>query len=301
MGEIAALVTAFCWTLSSIFFSKAGQSIGAINTNRLRLVFAAIFLLLTHQLMQGSLLPLNAGSERWLWLGISGIVGLVLGDAFLFQAYIYIGARISTLIMAVVPVISAFLAWIFLGESLTPIEIGGIVLAVAGVIMVVLERSNGNEAHIDRRRYVIGLLCAFGGALGQAGGLILAKKGLAGDFPSISAVVIRMTVAVVVLWLITLFTGQARSTLTTTISQPRTLQVVVYGSIVGPFIGVWLSQVAIQKTAIGLASTLMALTPIMLLPFVKWVFKEEVSFRAVAGTCLAIAGVAVIFLAPVTG
>ncbi len=301
MGEIAALVTAFCWTLSSIFFSKAGQGIGAINTNRLRLIFAAVFLMITHQLMQGSLLPVNAGGGRWLWLGISGIVGLVLGDAFLFQAYIYIGARISTLIMAVVPVISAFLAWIFLGETLNAIEIGGITLAVSGIMMVVLERSNGSEMHTNRRQYVIGLLCALGGAVGQAVGLILAKKGLDGDFPSISAVVIRMIVAVVVIWIITLFMGQARSTVKTTISQPKALQVVAYGSIVGPFIGVWLSQVAIQKTAIGLASTLMALTPIMLLPFVKWVFKEEVSIRAVAGTCLAIAGVAVIFLAPVTG
>jgi drug/metabolite transporter (DMT)-like permease len=301
MGEIAALVTAFCWTLSSIFFSKAGQGIGAINMNRLRLIIAAVFLMVTHLFLHGSLLPVNAGGERWFWLGISGIVGLVLGDAFLFQAYIYIGARISTLIMAIVPVISAFLAWIFLGETLTAIEIGGITLAVSGVMLVVMERPNGSESHANRRQYVIGLLCAFGGAAGQAGGLILAKKGLAGDFPSISAVVIRMVVAVVVMWLVTLFMGQTRSTVKISISQPKALQVLAYGSIVGPFIGVWLSQVAIQKTAVGLASTLMALTPIMLLPFVKWVFKEEVSFRAVAGTCLAIAGVAVIFLAPATG
>jgi drug/metabolite transporter (DMT)-like permease len=297
MGEIAALLTAVCWAGSSIFFTSTSIQIGAISVNRIRLVFAVFLILIAHVVLTGQFLPLTAEPYRWLWLGLSGFVGLVLGDTFLFQAYKLIGSRLGTLIMAGVPVISSLGAWIFLGERLDLKSVIGILICVFGIFVVVMERTaNTNGAsHHEQRQYLIGILYAIGGALGQAGGLILAKKGLENDFPSISGVMIRMLVAMLIMWLITIGMGQVKQTLLKLRSASVTRDL-IGGGLVGPFIGVWLSQIAVQRTYVGIASTLMALTPVIMLPVAKWFFKEHITPRAFFGTVIALVGVAIIFL-----
>ena len=295
MGELAGLLTSFFWALSSVFFTKGGRQIGSVNVNRIRLVFAVILIMLAHLVTQGSLLPLNASPERWLWLGLSGFAGLVVGDSFLFQAYVLVGNRLGTLMSALSPVIGVLLAWIFLGERLALAQIGGVALSIAGVALVVLTSRTLNGVPHDRRRFVLGLLCGLGGAVGQAAGLALAKKGLAGGFPPVSGVAIRILVSMVVIWLVALVLGQVRSTLMAA-RNPQALLTVGAGAVVGPFIGVWLSMVAVQLTYVGIASTLTSLAPIFVLPISKFVFKESVERWAVLGTVVAVAGVAIIFL-----
>ncbi|MEJ5201509.1 MAG: DMT family transporter [Anaerolineales bacterium] len=298
MGEFAALLTAFCWAGSSLFFTTSSRVLGALNTNRVRLLFAVLFLSTTHFLLKGSLLPLEAGVARWFWLGLSGIIGLILGDAFLFQSFVLIGTRTATLIMAGVPVISTLIAWIFLGEVLSIVKILGISITVTGIALVVLEQSNGNSKPKDRRSFLLGILAGIGGATGQAIGLVLAKRGMAGNYPALSSVVIRMITAMTVLWLVTLFSGQFRKVLQQIYQNRQALKFVAGGSIIGPVIGVWLSLVSIQATFVGVASTLMALTPVILLPVAKWGYKENLSSRAVVGTLISIIGVAAIFIVP---
>lgn len=297
MGEIAALVTAVCWALSSIFFTSTSKAIGALAVNRIRLVFAVVFLLITHTVLTGQIIPFGAEPYRWLWLGLSGVIGLILGDTLLFQAFKLIGNRLGTLIMAGVPVLSGIGAWLFLNEQLALQDILGIIVCVSGISLVVLERGSRSSTHPSSpRQYTLGLLCALGGALGQAGGLVLAKIGLAGDFPSISGVMIRMLTAAVVMWIVTLFAGQAKDTLSKLRQSPQVARSLLAGSLVGPFIGVWLSQIAVQHSYIGISSTLMALTPVVMLPIARWYYHEIISPRALIGTLLALAGVAVIFL-----
>jgi drug/metabolite transporter (DMT)-like permease len=297
IGETAALVTAVCWALSSVFFTATTHEIGALAVNRIRLVFAVVFLLITHILLTGQILPIGAEPYRWFWLGLSGIIGLVLGDTFLFQAYKLIGNRLGTLIMASVPVISSLGAWLFLSENLSLRDMIGITICILGISMVVLERGGSTSVHAtDRQRYLLGILYALGGALGQAAGLILAKMGLGDNFPSISGVMIRMLIALLVMWGVTLLTGQARATFGKFLHNRATMRNLVAGSLVGPFIGVWLSQIAVQNAYVGVSSTLMALTPIVMLPIARWYYKEMISPRSIFGTLLALAGVAVIFL-----
>jgi drug/metabolite transporter (DMT)-like permease len=295
MGVIAALGTAFFWSLSSLFFTAAGKEVGSLRVNRIRLLFAVTLVMIAHWITEGSLLPVNAGWQRWAWLGLSGIVGLTLGDSFLFQAYVLIGARISTLLMAFAPVMGAVIAWIALGEHLSPLEIAGIVITVAGISIVILDGGNGSGDGKDRKRYLFGILFGLGGALGQAGGLVLAKEGLSGSFPAISGVAIRMLIAMITIWIITLVSGQIPETLKV-FKMPKALGNIAGGSIVGPFIGVWLSLVAVQLISVGVGSTLMALTPIIVLPISHYVYKEKVSSRAVIGTVVALVGVAVLTL-----
>jgi drug/metabolite transporter (DMT)-like permease len=294
-GELAALATALCWTASSAFFTISSRRIGSVTVNRMRLLVAAGLLAVLHWAIEGSLLPLGAEPERWMWLSLSGVVGLTLGDAFLFQAYVWIGARLTMLMMSTVPVISTFLAWIFVGERLTPQQWLGVALTLAGITWVVLDRNHGNPA--TRQDYRRGILFGLGAAAGQAIGLILAKKGLGGDFPALSGNLIRMVAAVTSMWAFTLARGQAGPTLRRVRQQPRALLPILGGSISGPVVGVWFSLLSIQLTHIGVASTIMALPPVFLLPVARIVFGERIGGRAVVGTLVAMAGVALLFLA----
>ena len=299
MGEIAAVVTSLCWSLNSIQFTLAGRRVGSEVVNRGRLILAVMYLSLTHLVTRGELWPSHAELFRWGWLGLSGVIGLVIGDGCLFQSFLYIGPRRAMLLMTLVPVISTLAAWVWLGEVLRPTEIGAILLTVAGIAWVVSERHRDQAPHPSesggKHHYVLGVLLGLGGAFGQALGLVTAKYGTAGGFSALSATLIRMLIATAVIWLLSLFRGQAGSTVRA-LADRRALLFIVGGSLIGPFIGVWLSIVAVQQAPVGIASTLMALSPIILIPLDHWVFHAKISSRSVVGTVVALAGATILFL-----
>lgn len=294
IGEIAALTTSVVWSITSILFTIAGKEVGSLIVNRTRLLFASFYLLMTHLILYGNFLPIHTETYRWAWLGLSAFIGLVIGDGMLFQAFVLIGARLSMLLMSLVPIISTILAWLFLKEILTIYEIVAIVLTVSGIAWVILERNN-RDNHSDLKNYFWGILLAIGGALGQAFALITAKKGLGGDFPALSANLIRIFIATMIFWIIAIIKGETISNFK--FWRNKTARwAILGGSVFGPYIGIWLSLVAIKYANIGIASTLMALPPIFLLPLTHGIFHERHSWRAIIGTVLAVAGVAIIFL-----
>lgn len=304
IGEFAALITAFCFAISSTFFTAAGKRLGAQVANRARLVTAVLLLILVHWIGLGTPLPLGVDVERWFWLGLSGIVGLALGDAFLFQAYVSIGPRLGLLLLSLAPALAAILAWLFLGEMLSTGKLVGILVTLAGIIWVVLERrpnglGNGRLSLSDLlkdRHYRAGLLFGLGGAVGQALGMTLAKKGLAGSFPAISANLMRMSMAMLAFWGWTVVQRQVGKTIQKIRVAPEGLWFILGGSIIGPVAGVSLSLFSIQHITVGVASTIIALPPVILLPVSRFIFKERFGWGAVLGTLLAVGGVAVLFL-----
>lgn len=298
MGEIAALGTSLAWSLTSIQFTLAGRLIGSQAVNRTRLVLAWLYLSLAHLLLQGELWPVHAEVFRWGWLGLSGVIGLVLGDACLFQSFVLIGPRRAMLLMTLAPVIGALSAWGWLGETLYPAEIVAVLLTVGGIAWVVAERQAEQSQDAppgDRRQYALGVLLGVCGALGQALGLVLSKKGLGDDFSTLSATLIRMTVAVITIWSFTLIQRQTGATLRA-LNNIKARWLVAGGALTGPFIGVWLSMLAVQRAHVGIASTLMSLSPIILIPLSYRIFHERISSRSISGTVVALAGVAIIFL-----
>lgn len=301
LGEIAALFTAMCYSISSIFFTTAGRKFGSLISNRLRLIFAIVLLGIAHWIVFGYPLPLNAGLERWLWLGLSGIVGLAIGDLFLFQAYISIGPRLGLLFLSLSPAVVSILAWFFLGEILSAGKVLGIILTLAGIAWVVLESNTNHRTFVSTnskppaRLSIQGIMAGMIAATGQAIGIVLAKIGLKGNFSPLSGNVIRMTSAFLALWLVTVIQGEVISTVQRANDQRSGLLYLLVGVVVGPLIGVSLSLFAIQNTDIGIASTLIALPPIFLLPVGHFIFKEQISWRSVAGTVIAIAGVGILF------
>jgi drug/metabolite transporter (DMT)-like permease len=297
MGEIAALMTSICWSLTSVQFTLAGRRIGSPVVNRIRLMLAVLFLSLMHLLLQGQVWPIDAEPVRWGWLALSGIIGLVGGDSCLFQAFVLIGPRLSMLLMTLVPVLSTLLAWGWLGETLYPIEMGAILLTVIGIAWVVSEKRDSGQAGTpgEERDYALGVLLGLGGALGQALALVTAKQGLGDGFPALSATLMRMLAATAGIWLLTLIQGQVGRTWHA-LRGREAIIFLIGGTLTGPVFGVWLSLTAVQHAHVGIASALMALSPIILIPLGHWIFDERITPRAIIGTVVALTGAGIIFL-----
>lgn len=291
-GELAALATSFCWSFGSIFFTFASRSIGSNAVNRIRLALALVLIVIVHVVTLGKLLPTEAMPATWLWFGISGVIGFAIGDSLLFRAFVLIGPRLSMLMMALAPVIGTVIAWLFLGEVLEPGEIAAILITLLGIVLVIRET---RESGGGRKKYFGGLLCGLGAAAGQALGLVLSKKGLASGLPSLSGNLIRVLAAVVFIWVFSISTGSFWPTIQK-LKNGKAVRLLGGGVVLGPFLGVWLSLIAVQHAYVGIASTLMALPPIILIPLSHWIFKERITFLALVGTLIAVGGVALIFV-----
>jgi len=295
-GEIAALATAFFFALTALIFTSTGRSVGSQVTNRMRLLFALLYLIILNLILFHQLLPFSSDSSHWLWLSLSGVIGLSLGDTFLFQSMVSVGTRLGSLLLSLAPIFGSIIAWIFFGEVLSVLQITGITLALAGIAWVVASHQEPpNTPHGHTRRGVIfGVLAG----LGQAVGLVLSKQGMSGGLSPFQANEIRLLAAVGFSWILAAVAGKAGSTFQELRGKPRVLGLLALGAFVGPVLGVVSSLIAIQYVEIGVASTLNALTPVIVLPISYFVLKEKVGWQAIVGTLIAIAGVAILFLTP---
>lgn len=304
VGELAAVGTALCWTVSAVSFQTASTRIGSMVVNWLRLVIALAFLTTLGFVLHGRLLP-DASASAWGWLALSGLIGFVLGDLALFRAFVLIGARLSMLVMCLAPPLTAVFGWLFLGEQLTPTQVAGMALTVAGVAWTVLERDTGagrpvpvpTAVVVPKTRFTgrfAGVLLACVGALGQAGGLIFSKLGMAELPDPFAATQVRVLAGIAgfsALFFATRWwsrVGDARR-------DARALGFTTLGSFFGPFLGVSLSLLAVHRTQAGVAAALMSIVPVLMIPVALVVFRERVTLRSAAGTVLAVAGVIVLF------
>ena len=290
-GELAALGTALCWTITVISFEAAGKRVGALSVNIIRLFLVLLFLSLYSMITRGVPLPLDATGHQWFWLGLSGVTGFVIGDLFLFRAFILIGGRITMVIYALVPPVTALAGWLLLGETLTLKQWLGITLTVTGICMVILikEKSRMKLAHPMK-----GILFAAGGTLGQAAGLVLSKHGLEG-YDAFAATQIRIIAAIAAFALIVPIAGLTGS-IKAALNNSRAMGLTSLGAFFGPFLGVSLSLVAVSLIEVGVASTIMAMVPVFIIfPEVLFMGKRLRPLE-VAGAVVAVAGVALVSL-----
>lgn len=292
LGELAALATAGCWVVTSLAFASAGQRIGSLSVNLIRLVMALPMLSLVTLATRGLLVPSDASSSTWIWLSISGLIGFVFGDMCLFRAFLLIGPRLSSLIMATAPLMTALIGFLLLGEGLGPLALVGMFLTIAGVAWALLDRKARPPAQAGHRR--LGILLALGGALGQAGGLVLSKYGMA-DYDAFAATHIRVMAAVVG-WLVVFLFTRNWPALTRGLRNVPALRMMTIGAFFGPVLGVGLSLYAVQRGNAGVAASIMSITPILLIPISVVFLCERVGLGGILGTIIAIGGVAILFL-----
>ncbi len=292
LGETAALGTALCWSFGSIMFTISSRRIGHVVVNRLRLVISLVLLLTTHLIITGSFLPASTTSYHVFWFAVSGIIGFAIGDTLLFRSFVLVGPRMAMLMMCLVPVFGTVTAWVFLNQILGTTEIIAIIITLVGISWVVLERTT--DAH-ERGHYFVGIICGIGGALGQALGLVLSKKGLDTGYSALAGNIIRISAATIIMWLLA-FSQKKAGVTVKAMRDTKSALATFGGAFLGPYLGVWFSLIAVQYAYVGIAATLMALPPIFLIPLSRWIFKEKITVGALLGTIVAVAGVALIFL-----
>jgi drug/metabolite transporter (DMT)-like permease len=293
LGEFAALLTAVFWTITSLSFESASNKIGSVAVNILRLIIGCAFLCVFNLVRRGMVWPVDASIENWIWLSLSGLVGFVFGDLFLFKSYTIIGSRFSMLIMTLVPPITAFFSFVILGERLTLFHYLGMTMTFSGIAMAIFNRPGKGEK-LSLKLAPRGILYAFGGAVGQALGLVLSKFGMK-NYDPFAATQIRIIAGIFgYVLLVTLLSrwGNVRNGLYNRSGMALTS----LGAFFGPFLGVSFSLVAIKYTEAGIASTIMALVPVfIILPTVIFL-KQKVALTEILGAIVSVAGVALFFL-----
>ena len=299
LGETAAVATSVLWTISSIFFTSAAKRIGSLSVNAYRTVMAVGFLTLTHVVLLGTIQPI-ASSEQWFWMGASGIIGLGIGDAGLFAAYVAIGPRRSVLVMALAPIFASIGAYLMLGEIIPEFAIIGIVITLAGVIVVILEgEERSGEARISKKLKSYGVLFGLVGALGQGIGLVLAKKGIdlypGATLNPLSATLMRLILGALFVWVVLTVAGRLPD-LRKALKNREGMANATAGALIGPFMGITLSMVAVTYTETGIAQTLMSLMPVLIIPTVWILYRQKTSWRGMLGAAIAVVGVAILFL-----
>lgn len=290
-GEWAALLTAVCWTITASALTTAGERVGSVSVNVLRLALAMSVFVCIGLVSSGRPLPFDAGARGWLWMTASGVVGFFMGDLCLVRAFVEIGPRLSMLVMSLAPPLTAALAAVFLGERLSGLEYAAMAVTLGGIAWVVTEpRGEGARRHFTWR----GGALAFGGALGQAGGLLLAKFGLDTVKSPLEATAIRVLAGLACFALLAAIRREGPR-LRMALANRRAMAHIAIGSLAGPVLGVSLLMYALTRIPAGLAQTFASMTPVLIVPVSHWLHHEKITARAIVGAVIAFAGVAMLF------
>jgi len=294
IGELAAFGTAVAWTIGALFFEQGIKHIGVLSVNFFKVVFAFVLLTITAAVLRGMPLPFDAPLRAVIFLILSGIIGFVVTDMFLFSAYGTIGPRITMLIMALSPPVTAGIAFLFLDERLGSMGWFGMSLVIIGICMAIFGKQNSVSISkidkVDMRGYIF----AFIASIGQSIGMILTKAGL-GNYDPVSGTQIREIAAIIGFALVALVHDRGKGLIKAAKSFEG-LKFTLEGSVFGPFIGVVLSLFAIQRISAGIVSTLIGLTPVVIiLPEILF-FKKKIKLLEIAGAVVAVIGTAIFFM-----
>jgi drug/metabolite transporter (DMT)-like permease len=282
---LAALASALIWAVAAQVYRGLGRRISPLllNFSKGAVALGAGALVLVIGRPPAPETP----PVPLLWLALSGVVGIGLGDSFYLGALKQIGARRALILESLAPPLAAVLAWLCFGETL---EIGGwagVGLTVLGGVWVVMERTP--EAPLQSYR---GLLWGTLGALGQAAGAVMARYAfLCADIAPFWALLIRLGA------------GQAMIILLLSQAPPAVrswppfqwhwVSLLAITAFASTFLAILGQQTALKYAPAGVAQALLATSPLFILPIAAW-SGEKISLRALGGVVLALAGIALL-------
>ena len=294
IGELAAIATGMCWTAGALFFERGIKHIGILTVNFIKVLIAFLLLTVTAMFFRGMPLPVDATLHNWIFLSMSGLIGFVITDMFLFSAYKTVGPRIAMLFMAFSPPLTAGIAYLFLGEQLGQRGLFGMSLVITGIILAIIGRSNSLDFLKINKEDRLGYLFAFLASLGQSIGMVFTRIGIE-NYSAIAGAQIRTFTGIIGFGLISLFIYGGKN-VKDALKSPVGLKYTCVGSVFGPFLGVTLSVVSLQHLNTGIASTLLGLTPIMIILPELLILKKKIKPLEIAGAIVAVCGTALFFL-----
>ncbi|MBQ7420466.1 MAG: DMT family transporter [Prevotella sp.] len=300
-GELISIGVAFSWTATALLSEFGSKRLGNLTLNVLRMALALLFSVVLFWVVAGSPFPSVGSLEACGWMLLSGLVGYVIGDFCLFQCYIIIGSHYGQLFMTLAPLAAALMAWITLGQQMAPMSIVAMLITLIGISISVLGR--GEHHRVSLKLPLNGVLFAIGAALCQGIGLVLSKIGMdhyeSDAMPDwlipFSANFLRC-IAGIIGFSFLLYVREGFKPLRNTLHDRKGLTAATATTIFGPFMGVGFSLMAVQYTSAGIASTLMALTPIIIILPSYWLFHQKITWRSVLGSVISVLGVSLFFL-----
>ena len=306
IGEIISLTVAVSWTITALFAEVGSKRLGSLQMNVIRMILSLLMLGATLWWFTGAPYPLYADGKAWFWLSMSGFVGYLLGDYCLFNSYIWIGSRFGQLFMTLAPPTAALFGWMMLGETLSLNALFGMMVTLTGIGISVLNK--GNSSKLSLKLPLKGVLFGIGAGVGQGIGLVLSKVGMnyyeesipmgeemVADLMPFASTYIRAVTGAIGFICVMGFQKQFH-TLATSLRDAKGMNAAVWATVTGPFIGVSLSLMAVQYTEAGIASTLMALTPVFIIWPAHIFFGQQVTFKEVIGACISVIGVSLFFI-----
>lgn len=312
LGELISVGVAFSWTIAALASEVGSRRLGVFVMNVWRMSLTLLLSALLMWVTLGQPYPVYAGGQAWAWLLASGVVGYFFGDWCLFNSYLTIGSRMGQLFMTLAPMFTALAAWIMIGQTLAWTSLLAMAVTLLGIAISVLGRDEHH--HVSVNLPAKGILYGIGAGLGQGFGLVLSKIGLDHyvqdvethlstldaqsstlDVLPFASNMIRCVAGLLCFsaWLV--LSGNAHR-MRESLKEHRGLLAMVLAVFSGPFIGVGFSLMAVQHTAAGIASTIMAMTPIIILLPSKWLFHQPITLRTVLGACISVVGVSLFFL-----
>ena len=301
LGEIISIGVAFSWTATALLSEFGSKRLGNLTLNVLRMALALLFAMVMFFVVSGSPLPTGGTLEAYGWMLLSGLVGYVIGDFCLFQCYIIIGSRYGQLFMTLAPLAAALMAWVTLGQQMSAMSIVAMLVTLLGISISVLGR--GEHHRVSLKLPLGGVLFAVGAALCQGIGLVLSKIGMDHyDTTAIPEWLVPFSanffrcVAGIVGFTLLLYFREGFQPLREAVHDRKGMMVATATTIFGPFVGVGFSLMAVQYTSAGIASTLMALTPIIIILPSYWLFGQKITWKVVLGAVISCIGVSLFFL-----
>lgn len=290
IGELSALGASLVWAVAGVLTEDAARRANATDLNLFVKASGYLMITLITVLLGNSFFPMGVSGASWLWLVLSGIFGFALGDSYLFKAYHLIGVKIALLIFSLAPAITAILSWIFFAETLTRFNILGMLLVLSGIVLVILE---GGSAKVRLRFPLRGILAALMAAVGQSLGVLLSKQGMA-NYNIFTVTQVRLIGGILALGIM-VFLRRSESNFGV-FKDAKLSAMTLFNSFLGTVIGVSLSMIAIANTKAAIASTLMAVSPIMVIPVTVFFLRQKMELREVAGAAISVIGIAVLFI-----
>lgn len=304
MGIVFALLTTFSWAVGIFPFTEAARRMGTNSLNLFRLLLAMVFIAVIALIFYPSEFNSIFSSQyytAWLWLGLSGIVGLTIGDYFAFEMFRILGARTGSVLTTFAPAAALILGALLIDERISAIGISGIVITIVGVNFVSFGRKE-REKIPDRGHGTIayGIIAGILAALCQGAGLVLAKKGLM-DQPTgfslapIPANFMRLAAAGGSLALFWIVQGRIKEIVRPVLeNRNNSIRLAIAGTIFGPTLGVSLSLYTISLIDPSVAQTIFSLVPVFAFLLSAAFMKDKITLQSVLGLFIAITGVIIL-------
>jgi drug/metabolite transporter (DMT)-like permease len=299
-GMLAAVGTLLSWSVGTLAFTRASRRIDPGLLNKARLMIAVVGTGLIAWLST-SMLPwqliLSPSTTAWMWLALSGIVGLTIGDFFGFTSLMILGARRQSVVGTVAPIFALIGGWALLDERLTWLSMLATLLTIGGVMWSMSSVEERDAVHKEGYgSFTKGMLMAIGGAACQGFGLVLAKMGMqsgidGGQITAFHAAFMRMVAGFASIYLFDILRRAPAVRLRDAFANAPALRPMLLGAVSGPIFGVSMSLYAANRLGAGLAQTIFSLVPFVVMGIAAVVDRERLRLRVVLGAIIAIAGV----------